>query len=195
MTNSLGVACSVLSITWLALTSGCAENEPPPAEVASEQPPAAPAEVSVPAGKTSAALGIDHWSLLPGHARGVDARGETVAEFSTPEEGREIVTVIGTGSHRRALGVDMEAFANASLEADGVGPSAAESFVPQDGGVIDKASPAECVQCLNACAGGAVTWDYYCAVMPYPQLKAGCWALVFAGTVACEGWCYWYMCP
>jgi RHS repeat-associated protein len=46
-------------------------------------------------------------------------------------------------------------------------------------------------RCLDACAAGGVAWQSYCRTLPDPRLRAGCWALQFAGQAACRGWCFW----
>ena len=47
-------------------------------------------------------------------------------------------------------------------------------------------------QCLVACGAGGETFRSFCRSLPDPKLRAGCWALEFAGEAACKGWCYWH---
>lgn len=32
----------------------------------------------------------------------------------------------------------------------------------------------------------------FCRTIPYPQVRAACWAVQFASIPACSGFCYWY---
>jgi RHS repeat-associated protein len=50
--------------------------------------------------------------------------------------------------------------------------------------------PSKLRTCLDACATGGRAWQNFCRSLPEPRLRAGCWALQFAGEVACRGWCF-----
>jgi hypothetical protein len=56
------------------------------------------------------------------------------------------------------------------------------------------ASGDQCQDCLNACEVGGEVFLAFCRSLTDPALRAGCFALTFAGTVACKGWCYWHFC-
>lgn len=45
--------------------------------------------------------------------------------------------------------------------------------------------------CIAACEAGGEKFLDFCRSLPDPKLRAGCWAVAFAGEVACIGWCYW----
>jgi hypothetical protein len=45
-------------------------------------------------------------------------------------------------------------------------------------------------QCIAACKAGPDSIEAFCRSLPDPRLRAGCWAVVLAGEVACTGWCY-----
>lgn len=45
-------------------------------------------------------------------------------------------------------------------------------------------------QCIAACKAGPDSIEAFCRSLPDPRLRAGCWAVVLAGEVACMGWCY-----
>jgi hypothetical protein len=61
-----------------------------------------------------------------------------------------------------------------------------EGTMPMTGG-----DPAQLRACLAACAEGGAGLIAFCNSLPDPRLRAGCFALQFAGEVACSGWCYW----
>jgi hypothetical protein len=46
-------------------------------------------------------------------------------------------------------------------------------------------------ECLNSCAAGGEALADFCRSIPDPRLRAGCWALEFAGETVCNGWCFW----
>jgi hypothetical protein len=47
-------------------------------------------------------------------------------------------------------------------------------------------------ECMTACSGGPDAIAEFCRSIPDPRLRAGCWALQFAGKTACVGWCLWW---
>jgi len=51
-----------------------------------------------------------------------------------------------------------------------------------------------CQDCLDACSAGGSTFLRFCGALRNPVQRAGCFALQFAGVVACNGWCYWHFC-
>ena len=63
------------------------------------------------------------------------------------------------------------------------------SYPAQHGAV----NPASLAACLSACAQGTNAIQAFCrALVAPPPVKAACWAVQFAGPVACSGFCYWY---
>ena len=50
-------------------------------------------------------------------------------------------------------------------------------------------------QCLAACQAGSTAIEAFCRVVVHPAAKAACWGVVYAGPVACSGFCYWYFTP
>ncbi|MEW6296040.1 MAG: RHS repeat-associated core domain-containing protein [Candidatus Diapherotrites archaeon] len=52
--------------------------------------------------------------------------------------------------------------------------------------------PGDLRNCIGACKRGGERLACYCRSLPTPQLRAGCWALMFASETACIGWCYWH---
>jgi hypothetical protein len=64
----------------------------------------------------------------------------------------------------------------------------------QSSAMVLTASGDPCQDCLNACNAGGETLLAYCRSFVDPVLRAQCFALTFAGTVACNGWCYWRFC-
>lgn len=50
-------------------------------------------------------------------------------------------------------------------------------------------------QCLAACQAGPRSIEAFCRVIPHPVIRGACWAVVYAGPVACSGFCYWYYTP
>jgi hypothetical protein len=50
-------------------------------------------------------------------------------------------------------------------------------------------------QCLAACQAGSAAIEAFCRVVVHPAAKAACWGVVYAGPVACSGFCYWYFTP
>jgi len=49
----------------------------------------------------------------------------------------------------------------------------------------------ELKKCQKACGGGVRKIQNFCRRIRHPVVKAGCWAIVYAGPTACKNWCYW----
>lgn len=161
---------------------------------------------------SGAARGIAYWKLGEGVCQGYNEEAGLVVEFRVSAEDGLIESVypesgtVQPGGVRsestmpgyifdyyEAMKQDLNQFVVATqalseneLEAPDVNMS-----VPDAGQEVEKQS---CSQCIASCWSGAAAIQNFCRVVWHPQVAAACWAVVFAGPVACEGFCLWYFC-